>query len=85
MTAVAPSRTPEARRVVRRVEQVMGMPISLALDGRYAATPRGEQAWADVIASLRDADAVFSTYRPDSAVSRLAMIGTPAAAAPPAG
>ncbi|MBV9831445.1 MAG: FAD:protein FMN transferase [Marmoricola sp.] len=50
----------------------MGMPISLALDGRHAGTAAGERAWQDALASLRDADEVFSTYRDDSAVSRLA-------------
>lgn len=49
----------------------MGMPISLALDGVHASTAQGEQAWQDALASLREADAVFSTYRPDSAISRL--------------
>ncbi len=59
------------RRLHRRVEQVMGMPISLALDGRHAGTPTGERAWQDALASLREVDAVFSTYRDDSAISRL--------------
>jgi len=59
------------RELVRRVEQVMGMPISLALAGRHAGTAEGDAAWADALASLRDADAVFSTYRDDSWVSRL--------------
>lgn len=83
MTASPALRTPETRRVVRRVEDVMGMPISLALDGRYAGTARGEQAWAEVLASLRDADAVFSTYGTDSAVSRLARGDISLAQCPP--
>ena len=83
MTTVVPAMPPGPRRVVRRVEQVMGMPISLALDGRYAGTPRGEQAWAEVLDSLRDADAVFSTYRPDSAISRLARGEVSLAQCPP--
>jgi thiamine biosynthesis lipoprotein len=49
----------------------MGMPISLALRGRHAADEDGRAAWAAVMAVLREADRVFSTYRPDSAVSRL--------------
>nr|WP_221634653.1 FAD:protein FMN transferase [Nocardioides luti] len=49
----------------------MGMPVSLALRGRHADDDRGREAWAAVMASLREADRVFSTYRPDSFVSRL--------------
>jgi thiamine biosynthesis lipoprotein len=55
----------------RRVEHVMGMPISLALRGRYAKDARGEAAWAEALAVLRAADRVFSTYRADSVISRL--------------
>lgn len=57
--------------VVRRVEQVMGLPVSLALRGRHAGTPEGEAAWRDAVAELRRVDEVFSTWRPDSQVSRL--------------
>ena len=57
--------------VVRHVEQVMGMPISLALRGRHAGSPAGAQAWQSVLASLRWADEVFSTWRDDTVVSRL--------------
>jgi thiamine biosynthesis lipoprotein len=57
--------------VMRYVEHVMGMPITLALRGSHARTARGGVAWADVMESLRQADAVFSTYRDDSFVSRL--------------
>lgn len=57
--------------VVRRVEQVMGLPVSLALRGRHAGTPEGEAAWRDAVAELRWVDGVFSTWRPDSQVSRL--------------
>ena len=55
----------------RRVEQVMGMPISLALRGRHADDVRADAAWAAALASLREADAVFSTYRTGSVISRL--------------
>lgn len=55
----------------RQVEQVMGMPISVAMRGRHAGTPAGSDAWQAVIAELRDVDAIFSTYRDDSIVSRL--------------
>jgi thiamine biosynthesis lipoprotein len=57
--------------VVRHVEHVMGLPVSLALRGRHADDAAGREAWRTVMASLRDADRVFSTYRPDSVVSRL--------------
>lgn len=62
---------PAYPRVERRVVQLMGMPISLALRGRYAAGPAADAAWAEVVGELRWVDRVFSTWRPDSAVSRL--------------
>jgi thiamine biosynthesis lipoprotein len=55
----------------RYVEHVMGMPISLALRGRHADDAAARAAWAEVVDRLREADRVFSTYRADSAVSRL--------------
>lgn len=55
----------------RYVEHVMGMPISLALRGRHSADDVAAEAWAKVLEALRAADLVFSTYRPDSYVSRL--------------
>jgi thiamine biosynthesis lipoprotein len=58
-------------RIHRQVAHVMGMPISLALRGRHACDDRAEAAWAEVLASLQDADDVFSTYRDDSVVSRI--------------
>jgi thiamine biosynthesis lipoprotein len=58
--------------VVRYVEHVMGMPISLALRGRHTDDAAARGAWAEAVAALRDVDRVFSTYRPDSLVSRLA-------------
>lgn len=57
--------------VVRRVEHVMGMPISLALRGRLAHTVEAEDAWQAALAELRWVDAVFSTWRAGSQVSRL--------------
>ena len=60
-----------AAQVRRHVEHVMGMPISLALRGRHAADSCGAAAWADAVAVLREADRVFSTYRPDSVISLL--------------
>jgi len=55
----------------RRVEHVMGMPVSLALRGRHATGPRADAAWDGALAELRRVDAVFSTYRTGSWVSRL--------------
>lgn len=55
----------------RFVEQVMGLPISLALRGRHAETPAAASAWAEVVSELRWVDRVFSTWRPDSAVCRV--------------
>ncbi|PRY41482.1 FAD:protein FMN transferase [Umezawaea tangerina] len=55
----------------RYVEHVMGLPISLALRGAHTADGRARAAWAEVVESLRRVDRVFSTYRPDSFVSRL--------------
>jgi thiamine biosynthesis lipoprotein len=67
MTTVLAAPSP----VARRIEHVMGMPISLALRGRHTDDEAADAAWAAVLDSLRDADAVFSTYRPDSVVSAI--------------
>ncbi|MBO0813198.1 MAG: FAD:protein FMN transferase [Microlunatus sp.] len=56
----------------RRVEMIMGMPISVAIRGGLAGSPEAEDAWNAVVAELQEVDRVFSTYRPDSYVSRLA-------------
>ena len=55
----------------RSVVQVMGMPVSIVLRGRHAGDQAGQEAWRAVVAELREVDRVFSTYRPDSIVSRL--------------
>ncbi len=57
--------------IARRVDQVMGMPISLALRGRHARDAAGEEAWQQALLELRWVDVVFSTWRADSQVSRL--------------
>lgn len=54
--------------MVTRVEHVMGTAVSLELRGS-ATPPAVVEA---LFAHLRDIDARFSTYRPDSEVSRLA-------------
>jgi thiamine biosynthesis lipoprotein len=58
-------------RVRRHVEHVMGMPISVVLRGRHAATAAGRDAWQGVIDQLREVERVFSTYREGSIISRL--------------
>ena len=79
MTSAVTSRQP----VRRFVEHVMGMPISLALRGAHAADDEGLAAWEDVVRRLRAVDEVFSTYRPDSAISRLASGAIDLADCPP--
>ncbi len=69
--------------VHRRAFEVMGTVVSLALRGRYADGPEAEAAWAEVVASLRHVDAVFSTYRPDSVVNRWGRGELPLLDAPP--
>lgn len=56
---------------VRRVGHVMNMPVSLALRGRHTTDDQARAAWAEVMATLREVDAVFSTWQPDTQVSRL--------------
>ena len=67
-----------------RVDHVMGMPVSIHVRGPAARTdPDVDAALARAVALLHDVEAVFSTYRPDSAVSRirrgeLSLAGAPA-------
>jgi thiamine biosynthesis lipoprotein len=67
----APNEQQAGKPVRRRVEHVMGMPISLALRGRHALSAEGGEAWQAVIEQLREVDRVFSTYREDSIIRRL--------------
>jgi thiamine biosynthesis lipoprotein len=67
---VTPVGTADAE-TARYVEHVMGMPISLALRGRHTDDDAARAAWAETMAVLHEVDRVFSTYRPDSFVSRL--------------
>jgi thiamine biosynthesis lipoprotein len=57
--------------IARYVEQVMGMPISLALRGKHTRDASARSTWNAVVDELREVDRVFSTYRPDSFISRL--------------
>ena len=52
------------------VEQVMGMPVSIHLRGPDVRGAAAEQAVAAAYAELVRLDALFSTYRPDSSISR---------------
>ncbi len=52
------------------VEQVMGMPVSIHLRGTHVREAEAERAVAAAYAELVRVDAVFSTYRPESALSR---------------
>ena len=69
--------------VSRRVEHVMGMPVSLALRGRHRDDDAAQQAWAHAMDLLREVDRVFSTYREDSWVSRLGRGEVEVADCPP--
>ena len=81
---MSPAGSPDSdRRLYRRAEHVMGMPISLAIRGRHATDQAGHAAWTAVVDQLREVDRVFSTYRPDSAVSRLGRGEIVAADCPP--
>ncbi len=72
--------TPERRAWV---EQVMGMPVSIHLRGGDLAGDAAAHAVAAAFASLREMDAVFSTYRPDSDLMRLRREEIPISACSP--
>ncbi|MGN6253285.1 MAG: FAD:protein FMN transferase [Marmoricola sp.] len=63
--------TDVASAVHRETAEVMGTVASLALRGQHAGTATGRAAWDAAVAELREAEAVFSTWREDSWVSRL--------------
>jgi thiamine biosynthesis lipoprotein len=69
--------------MVRYVEHVMGMPISLALRGRHTDDDAARTAWARTMTVLQDVDRVFSTYRADSFISRLGRAEIDLADCPP--
>ena len=62
---------PPAVPLERYVEQLMGMPVSLALRGRHVDDIAAHDAWRRCLEILRGVDDMFSTYRDDSFVSRL--------------
>lgn len=53
------------------VEQVMGMPVSVHARGDGARSGAVDDAVRTVFAELRRLEAIFSTYRPESQVSRV--------------
>lgn len=59
-----------------RVEQVWGTVVSLDVRDPDATDDAVDAAWASIRAELHRVDAVFSTFRPDSVVSRLRAGGT---------
>jgi thiamine biosynthesis lipoprotein len=69
--------------MVRRVAHVMGMPVSLAVRGRSGEDADLADAWQRAVATLHAVDRVFSTYRPDSVISRLGRGEIGLAEAPP--
>lgn len=54
------------------VEQIMGLPISVLARGDAAQSAEADRAVRAVFHELVEVDAVFSLYKPDSEVSRLA-------------
>jgi len=53
------------------VEQLMGMPVSIHLRGAGVRDAAVESAVAEAFADLRHVDEVFSTWKPESQVSRV--------------
>jgi thiamine biosynthesis lipoprotein len=53
------------------VEQVMGLPVSIHVRGLLARSDAARSVVHDAFAWLRRVDALFSTYRPDSEISRI--------------
>ncbi|MFI7427157.1 FAD:protein FMN transferase [Micromonospora sp. NPDC049836] len=65
------------------VAQVMGLPVSVHLRGPRVRADDVARRVARVFAELREADATFSTYRPDSVLGRLGGAAPDPATAPP--
>ncbi|MEO3936535.1 FAD:protein FMN transferase [Dermatophilaceae bacterium Soc4.6] len=65
------------------VEQVMGLPVSIHVRGPRARDAAATAAVTGAFARLRADDAQFSTYRPDSEVSRVQRGQLPVADASP--
>jgi thiamine biosynthesis lipoprotein len=67
----------------RRTFEVMGTVVSLAVRGRHEDGPAVDAAWGAATDSLVRADAMFSTYRPESVVNRWGRGELALADAPP--
>lgn len=67
----APSEGAPSADSLVHVEHVMGMPVSIHLRGPGATRPEAVAAVEALVADLHEVDARFSTYRPDSELSRL--------------
>jgi thiamine biosynthesis lipoprotein len=65
------------------VVQVMGLPVSVHLRGPQVRTDAVAERVERVFAELREVDAVFSTYRPESVLGRLGGAAPDPATAPP--
>lgn len=65
------------------VEVVMGLPVSVTVRGPGAREAAADRAVQAVYSDLRQADRVFSTYRPDSEVSLVRSGALPRALASP--
>ena len=63
--------TTSAPPLLRRVVHLMGMPVSLAVRPGELSVEAVEVAWGRVIDELTWVDRTFSTYRSDSAISKL--------------
>ncbi|MFE1802958.1 FAD:protein FMN transferase [Streptomyces sp. NPDC059517] len=70
MTVVVPGVEASVTGLVHRVEQIMGLPISLRIEDGVPARDAVDAA-DRVFAWLREVDARFSPFLPDSEVSRL--------------
>jgi len=84
MTSLTAPRAGSAPTRIARVEEIMGMPISIHVmnrNGRLGAD--SERAIEECFAELRDIDRVFSTYRDDSDIRRMARGELDLAAADP--
>lgn len=75
MTVLAPP--------ARRTLEVMGTVVSLAIRGRHTCDARADDAWAEAVEVLEEADRVFSTYRPASPVAQWARGERSLTACPP--
>lgn len=72
LAGLVPGVEPQPGRRRAWARQIMGMPISVHVRGDGARGPAAAAAASGLFADLRVADALFSTYREDSEINRLA-------------